>query len=53
MRWSWDVRPRGALKVMAPLVGWLGRRQEQAIWASLKRLLEAHQASPRRQSDRR
>jgi hypothetical protein len=25
---------------MTPLVGWLGRRQEQKIWANLKRLLE-------------
>lgn len=41
MRWSWDVRPRGAMKVMAPLVGVIGRRQEQAIWGALKRLLES------------
>lgn len=41
MRWSWDVRPRGALRLMAPLVGVIGRRQEQQIWGNLKRLLEA------------
>jgi hypothetical protein len=41
MRWSWDVRPRGALKLVAPVVGLLGRRQERAIWSELKRLLEA------------
>jgi hypothetical protein len=41
MRWSWDVRPRGAMRVMAPLVGAIGRRQEQGIWVSLKRLLES------------
>jgi hypothetical protein len=41
MRWSWDVRPRGALRLMAPLVGVIGRRQEQRIWGNLKRLLEA------------
>ncbi len=40
MRWSWEVRPRGALKLLGPLVGVLGRRQEQAIWRELKRLLE-------------
>ena len=34
MRWSWDVRPRGAMKLMAPLVGVLGRRQEREIWAA-------------------
>jgi hypothetical protein len=41
MRWSWEVRPRGALLVMAPFVGAIGRRQEQGIWCSLKRLLES------------
>ncbi len=41
MRWSWNVRPRGAVKLMAPLVGVLGRRQEREIWGSLKRLLES------------
>ena len=41
MRWSWDVRPRGAPRLMAPLVGVIGRRQEQRIWGNLKRLLEA------------
>jgi len=41
MRWSWDVRPRGAVKLITPLIGWLGRRQEHAIWGELKRLLES------------
>jgi uncharacterized protein YndB with AHSA1/START domain len=40
MRWSWDVRPRGILRLLTPLVGTLGRRQEQAIWGGLKHLLE-------------
>jgi hypothetical protein len=40
MRWAWDVRPRGTLKVMAPFVGMIGRGQERRIWGSLKRLLE-------------
>lgn len=44
MRWSWDVRPRGALKLLTPLVGLLGRRQERAIWSELKRVLEARAA---------
>ena len=39
MRWSWDVRPRGAMKLMAPFVGAIGRRQERGIWGRLKRLL--------------
>jgi hypothetical protein len=41
MRWSWDVRPRGALRLMAPIVGAIGRRQELSIWGNLKRLLES------------
>jgi hypothetical protein len=41
MSWSWDVWPRGVLKLMAPIVGVIGRRQEQGIWGNLKRLLES------------
>ena len=40
MRWSWSVRPRGAARLLAPVITWLGRRQEQAIWTSMKRYLE-------------
>ena len=40
MRWSWSVRPRGAARLLAPVITWVGRRQEQAIWASMKRYLE-------------
>ena len=40
MRWSWDVQPRGVYRLMGPLVAWLGRRQEETIWAGLKRYLE-------------
>lgn len=41
MRWSWEVQPHGLLAALKPLVAWLGRRQEVAIWTGLKRLLEA------------
>jgi Polyketide cyclase / dehydrase and lipid transport len=40
MQWSWDVRPRGLLRLLSPLVSWLGRRQEREIWGNLKRLPE-------------
>ena len=40
MRWSWDLEPRGILKLMSPLVARMGRRQEQRIWVGLKHLLE-------------
>jgi uncharacterized protein YndB with AHSA1/START domain len=45
MRWSWELRPRGVYKVLTPLVAWVGRRQEAANWAGLKRFLEG-QARP-------
>lgn len=41
MRWRWDMRPRGLLKAIGPLIASLGRRQEETIWAGLKRCLEA------------
>ena len=41
MRWSGQVRPKGAYKLLGPLISWMGRHQEQRIWASLKRHLEA------------
>jgi carbon monoxide dehydrogenase subunit G len=44
MRWSWDVAPRGLLKLMSPLAVRVGARQERAIWTGLKRLLEAQEA---------
>jgi len=40
MRWAWQVRPKGAVRLMAPLITWMGRHQEQAIWTSMKRYLE-------------
>ena len=41
MRWSGDVRPKGGLRLLGPLVTWMGTRQEQRIWSSLKRHLES------------
>jgi polyketide cyclase/dehydrase/lipid transport protein len=40
MSWSWDVRPKGLPRFLAPLVALLGRRQEQTIWTALKNQLE-------------
>ena len=31
MSWSWDLRPKGMLKLATPLFALLGRRQEQRI----------------------
>ena len=41
MRWSGEVRPKGGLRLLGPLVTWLGKRQEQRIWSSLKSHLES------------
>jgi hypothetical protein len=35
------VRPKGAFRLLGPLITWLGTGQEQRIWAGLKQLLEA------------
>lgn len=41
MRWSWELAPRGMLKLLTPLVVMMGRRQEKTIWSGLKHYLEA------------
>jgi hypothetical protein len=41
MRWAGQVRPKGAFRLLGPLISWLGKRQERRIWASLKQHLEA------------
>lgn len=43
MRWSWELEPRGMLKLMTPVVTLIGRRQERSIWTGLKRYLEARE----------
>lgn len=45
MRWSGQVRSKGAFKLLGPLIAWMGRHQEQRIWASLKQHLEAEPAT--------
>jgi hypothetical protein len=44
MRWSGQVRPKGAYRLLGPVITWLGGRQEQRIWMALKRHLEAASA---------
>ncbi len=45
MQWSWDLQPHGGLRLMRPMITFMGRRQERAIWSSLKRVMEAPEAS--------
>lgn len=40
LQWVWELRPRGLLKVMSPVVARIGKHQEREIWNNLKRLLE-------------
>jgi hypothetical protein len=40
MGWAGQVRPKGAFRLLGPLITWLGIRQERRIWASLKKHLE-------------
>ena len=45
MRWSGQVRQKGAFRLLGPLVTWMGNRQEQRIWARLKSHLEGAPAA--------
>jgi hypothetical protein len=47
MRWAGQVRPKGAYRLLGPLITWLGKRQERRIWASLKQHLETAPSPPR------
>lgn len=40
LRWSWELRPKGFARLARPLVLSMGRRQERAIWHSMKAYLE-------------
>jgi hypothetical protein len=40
MRWAGQVQPKGAFRLLGPVISWLGTRQERRIWASLKQHLE-------------
>ena len=41
MRWRWDLRPKGVMRLLGPVLAKVGRRQEAAIWAGLKEYLES------------
>jgi hypothetical protein len=43
MRWSGQVRPKSTFRLLGPVITWLGIRQEQRIWTSLKKHVEAAQ----------
>jgi len=39
--WTWDFRPRGALRLLGPLMGFAGRRLERRVWEQMKRYVDA------------
>ena len=46
MRWAGQVRPKGAYRLLGPVITWTGIRHEQRIWTSLKKHLERAPAGP-------
>jgi len=46
MRWSGQVQPKGAFRLLGPVITWLGIRQEQRIWTALKQHLETTPMGP-------
>jgi uncharacterized protein YndB with AHSA1/START domain len=41
LRWSWEARPKGAVRLLAPLFGPIGARQERRTWTALRDHLQA------------
>lgn len=39
VHWSWDFHARGALRLLGPIVGLVGRRLERRIWSDMQRYL--------------
>ena len=45
LRWSWEVRPKGVLRLASPVLARIGAMQERQMWLTLRDHLEAA-ASP-------
>ena len=45
LSWSGQVHPKGALRLLGPLIARVGRRQEQHTWEGLKQHLEHEPAA--------
>ena len=41
LAWSWEAKPKGAARLLAPLFTWVGGRQERRMWTALRDHLEA------------
>ena len=45
MRWDWEVRPRGWMRLLGPVIARVGARQEREIWEGMRRCLEGESDS--------
>lgn len=41
LSWSWEARPKGAVRLLGPVLTWIGARQERRTWTALRDHLEA------------
>jgi uncharacterized protein YndB with AHSA1/START domain len=41
LRWAWEARPKGVLRLLAPVLLRIGARQERRMWTTLRDHLEA------------
>jgi len=41
LRWEWQLRPRGFLKLLGPFIRRIGERQESRVWSALKTVMES------------
>lgn len=45
-QWDWQITVPGIAHLAGPVVGFIGRRQERAIWTGLEHVLEAGNGTP-------
>ena len=51
LTWDWELKPKGWLVLMGPVVGIMGSRQEERIWGALKQRLEGSPPASRPDTD--
>jgi deazaflavin-dependent oxidoreductase (nitroreductase family) len=51
VNWVWQLRPRGPVRLLGPLLGFAGRRLEQRVWDDMKCYLESVQHLPSTDED--
>lgn len=43
--WAWDLHPKGAWRLLGPLMGLAGRRMERRVWQRMQRYVDAMPAT--------